>query len=109
LVLSALWSAALLLPVGCGEEAIEKLLCRSASNKICNKWFDCWPVISATIWVSLNNCKTEMNNFCDNSEEWSGCDVDNEALRECDQGIEGSPCGSLPPACHNLKDCYQAQ
>ncbi|MBW2453707.1 MAG: hypothetical protein JRI68_04315 [Deltaproteobacteria bacterium] len=98
----------LALPLVSCEEAIEAQLCKSASGKICDKWFDCWPIISAGLWDTLGDCKLGMRAACDNSEAWSDCDVDNDALRDCDDAIEGSPCGELPDSCYDIADCYDA-
>ena len=99
----------LLLIPGCGGELIEKALCKDAAGKICEKWFECWPIASNTLWGSEAACATSMDSFCDDSEAWTGCDVDNAKLTECNDGIEGSACGTLPAACSDLKDCYDAQ
>lgn len=101
-LLALTWGAA-----GCGE-LVEAQLCREASDKICDKWFSCWPVVSTGIWITRDNCFVEMRDWCDHSEAWTGCDVDNQMLRECNNGINSSPCGSLPPACNNLLNCYKA-
>jgi len=92
---------------GCGE-LIETKLCREAADKICTKWFSCFPVISATVWISKSNCDSYMSEWCDHSEYYSGCDIDNATLRNCRDGIDGSPCGSLPSSCYDLVDCYKA-
>lgn len=90
---------------GCGE-IVESHLCRSAASKVCTKWFSCFPVISTGLWLSKGNCEVSMNSWCDDSELWTGCDVDNNTLRVCDNNIDSSPCGSLPPECYDLQKCY---
>jgi len=88
------------------QEAWETQLCKDAADKICAKWFDCWPVVSQNLWGDVDDCAAGMKVLCDDSEAWSDCDVDNEALSECNDGIEGSACGQLPSACHDVADCY---
>ena len=90
---------------GCGE-LIESHLCREASAKVCNKWFTCFPGISTGLWLSRSNCEITMNSWCDDSEVWTGCDVDNNTLRSCNNNIDSSPCGSLPAECYDLQKCY---
>jgi hypothetical protein len=91
---------------GC-DELIEAKLCREASDKVCDKWFACWPVISVTYWGTKNECFTQMRDWCANSEEW-GCDIDNDRLRDCKNNIDNSPCGALPASCSDIVNCYQS-
>ncbi len=90
---------------GLAEEAIESQLCKSTADKLCAKWFDCWPIISEEIWLDLDTCETGMKAACDRSEAWSDCDVDNDSLRDCDDAVEGSACGDVPDSCRDMADC----
>lgn len=100
--------AAALALTGCGE-LIESALCRSAASKVCDKWFTCLPGASKLLWGNSSNCYTLMNSWCDDSEAWTGCDVDNDKLSQCDADIGQSKCGSLPASCYDLLNCYKAQ
>lgn len=92
---------------GCGDEAIEAALCRSTANKICPKWFTCFPVFSKALWPNgETQCKSGMQLWCDSSEAYTGCDIDNDKLRKCNNGIAGSQCGSLPAECQQILTCY---
>jgi hypothetical protein len=93
--------------LGCGEEATEAALCDSLSEKLCDKWFECWPVASVTFWVSEPDCRVVMRAYCNNSEALYACDLDNSDLRDCDDGIEDSVCGSLPASCSEMVECYE--
>ena len=91
---------------GCGDEVIEKALCESATRKICDKWFSCWPAISKAAWVDVGACKATVSTFCSQSEDLLGCDINNDMLRKCDNGINGSTCGLLPAECKPVFTCY---
>lgn len=105
--LVALIGGAALVPAGCGDEAIEAALCRSTSAKICPKWFSCYPVIAKALWPNGEaQCKAGMQLWCDSSEAYTGCDIDNDKLRKCNNGITGSKCLSLPPECQQILSCY---
>jgi len=104
LLVVVLFCAALL--AGC-DEMVEAALCRDAADKICDKWFSCWPVISTTTWGTKSECRSTMRDWCSNSEEW-GCDIDNDRLRDCKNNIDNSPCGLLPASCNDIVDCYQS-
>lgn len=95
---------------GCGavDEVIEARLCRDAAGKICDKWFSCWPATSAVLWGSVSNCHILMDAWCSESEAWSGCDIDNGRLSDCNNQISGSVCGALPASCTALFNCYKA-
>jgi len=100
----------LLALTSCGkvaDEAIEAALCNSATDKICSKWFSCWPVVSAGLWTSEADCQTVMDAYCRNTEAIVGCDIDNDRMRDCDSQIASSPCGSVPSSCTLLLDCYK--
>ena len=92
---------------GPGSQAIEAVVCKSASNKACDKWFSCWPVISADFWVSLADCKLVMQAWCNDAGQWAECPVDNDSLQDCDDKIADSKCGSLPASCVDMRDCYE--
>lgn len=92
--------------LGCGEEATERTLCASVSRKICEKWFNCWPVVSATFWGNQEDCRIVMQANCANSEALYACDLDNLDLMNCDDEIEDSVCGSLPASCTDMVECY---
>ncbi len=91
---------------GCGDEAIERALCESATNKICDKWFSCWPAMSATAWGNLSSCKASVSTWCSNSEALLGCDVNNDMLRSCNNNIKNSACGLLPAECKSIFTCW---
>lgn len=99
------------LVAGCGrmDEAIEEALCRSAAQKVCDKWFTCWPTSSKVLWSTTDTCKSSLSAWCSTSESWSGCDLDNDDLRACDNGIAASSCGTLPAACTTMVTCYTSQ
>ncbi len=91
------------------DELIEAMLCRQTGEKLCNKWFGCWPIMSATLWGSEAACRTTMREFCDHSDDWVDCDINNDTLSDCNDGIEGSACGSLPSGCTDMYDCWESQ
>ena len=99
-------AAILLAPIvvtgGC-KRAFEVATCQSASAKACEKWFVCWPAVSAVTWGTVTGCKSSMRDWCADTE---GCNLDDKALVECNDGVADSPCGSLPASCDDLIDCY---
>jgi hypothetical protein len=95
------------LAIGAGrcEEAKEHNLCEDLSEKLCAKWFDCWPVISTELWDDVEYCQDVVRANCSNSEELHECDIDQADLEDCNDGIEGSACGELPDSCFEFVDC----
>lgn len=93
---------------GCGE-AVESALCRDAAKKLCDKQFSCAPTVAAVAYGNVSNCYTLWNSWCDDSDAWTGCDVDNAQLRACRDGIASSSCGQYPPGCTALLSCYQSK
>jgi len=104
-LLLTLITALTLLLAGC-EERREAIVCTSLAQKICEKWFDCWPVISEARWTDVAACRSAMQDNCSNSEVLYGCDLDNADLINCDQNVADSPCGSLPQSCTDMIECY---
>lgn len=91
---------------GCGDEAVEAVLCQSATKKICDKWFSCFPLIAKTAWTDVTTCHGNMHGWCAQSEALLGCDINNDKLRLCDTGIKSSACGTLPAECTAIFNCY---
>ncbi|MBI4700050.1 MAG: hypothetical protein HY744_02610 [Deltaproteobacteria bacterium] len=61
--------------------------------------------MSAGTWGSEDLCKTSMRASCSDADRTDDCELDDEALDDCESNIEGSPCGSLPQSCYDLHDC----
>jgi hypothetical protein len=87
------------------DESEERRLCDDLSAGLCAKWFECWPVISADWWDDVETCEVSIKANCSNSEQLYECDLDNEELEECADGVDGSACGSLPQSCHDFVEC----
>ena len=100
-----IFAGSTVLYLGC-DEAVERALCGSVSQKICEKWFDCYPLVSTGWWGNVSDCRVVMQANCSNSEVLYGCDLDNSDLTQCDNEIGDSTCGSLPPSCEAMVDCY---
>ena len=90
------------------EEAQERRLCDELSERLCAKWFDCWPLISGEIWDDVDTCEDSVRVSCSNSEELWECDLETADLEDCNDGIEGSACGSLPSSCTEFVDCSES-
>jgi hypothetical protein len=102
-LLLGLWAA----PVGCGED-IDEGLCTSAAGKICPKWFDCWPDASQEQMGTVNMCLASWDTFCGKADSWTRCDIENDDIQKCDDGVEAADCGAIPYECNKLKDCHDA-
>lgn len=100
-------TTAVILSGGRCEEAQERRLCDELSERLCEKWFDCWPVISGEIWEDRDTCESTVRANCANSEELYECDIEQDDLEDCNDGIEGSACGSLPDSCTEFVDCSE--
>ncbi len=94
-----------LIAAGC-DEAQERRVCTRLAPKLCDKWFDCWPLFASVEWGTETACATDVRENCMRSEQLHGCDVDNALLIECDDTVEGTSCGSLPPSCEQIMDCF---
>lgn len=88
------------------DEASEAVICADLASKLCAKWFECWPSISAGLWTDQTGCREAMRDNCSNSEVLYGCDLDNADLLDCDRNVAGSACGSLPQSCRDMVECY---
>ncbi|MCC7538725.1 MAG: hypothetical protein IT379_21040 [Deltaproteobacteria bacterium] len=104
LVAASLCLVGLASTVGC-EEAQETVICDSASDKLCNKWFSCRPAVATALWRDEATCRSTVQSTCSNTEILVGCDIDNSDLAQCDQSIEDSACGALPASCEAIIDC----
>ncbi len=89
------------------DNAEERQICDDLSEKLCAKWFDCWPVISTQGWESQSNCEVIVKETCADSDELYDCDVDNDDLEDCNNSVEGSECGQLPASCWSLMECAE--
>jgi hypothetical protein len=94
---------------GCGKEVVEAALCRDASQRLCDKQFSCFPVVAAATYKTKESCYTLWRSWCDDSEAWTGCDVNNSQLASCRDGIASSACGQYPASCTAILNCYQTK
>jgi hypothetical protein len=103
-VMLAVTGLALVLAAGGCKRLFEVANCQSAAEKACDKWFDCWPGVSALAWGTTAGCKTSLRDWC---TETDGCELDDEALLHCEQNVAGSACGAMPASCNDLKACWE--
>ena len=103
------WLIAVVLALGVcacvADERQEDRLCSELSPKLCEKWFDCFPVVSARIFGNENACEGIVQTNCSSSEFLFDCDLDNSDLNECNQQVEGTACGQLPESCRKMAEC----
>jgi hypothetical protein len=59
-VMLAVTGLALVLAAGGCKRLFEVANCQSAAEKACDKWFDCWPGVSALAWGTTAGCKTSL-------------------------------------------------
>ena len=105
-VFAAAISLTVLLLRGCGDEAIEKALCKETASIACEKVYNCPAgIFLRTIYGDVNNCKSTVSVTCANSEELAGCDIDNAKLRTCKNQLSGSAGGTWPAEGTDLLRC----
>jgi len=105
LLLAAFATGAILSGCPRRDDAEERVVCGDLAQKLCDKWFECWPVISAEWWNDQEECSAAVKATCANGDELYECDMDNDDLLDCDDNVEDSPCGSLPASCVDLIEC----
>jgi len=87
------------------DEAKEQVICDELSQRLCDKWFDCWPVVSTELWDDTETCVDVVKPTCASGDELYECDMDNDDLEDCNDKIEGSACGDMPASCVDLVEC----
>jgi len=107
----ALFAIALAAPLAAGrcaetnDESEERRLCEDLATDLCAKWFECWPLLSADWWEDVETCEVAIEANCSNSEQLYECDLENDDLEECANGVGGSDCGDLPQSCQDFVEC----
>jgi hypothetical protein len=96
-----------LLAAGCprGDAAEERDICAELADRLCAKWFECWPLIATDWWGDEATCVDGVQPTCANADELYECDMDNGDLADCNDNVDTSECGSLPQSCIDLVDC----
>jgi hypothetical protein len=87
------------------DQLIEAALCKDTSQKLCDKQFTCFPIAATATYQSRESCYAWWRTWCDSSEATTGCDINNDQLRACNDGIAASKCGQYPASCTALLSC----